>query len=190
MPRVALSDTGEWQLKNSEQDIRGYAVVDDAGARIGTVDEMIVNTDDRRVDAIVLEDGREVPARDIHIGEDAVFLSATAATAVGDRVAVYDDGEVVERREVASRDPDAYTEDFRSHYTETYGGSGQNYSYYEPAYRFGYDAAFEEDYRNRSYRDAEDDLRRSYSAQFPSSDYGDVEDAVRHGYNRARRGRR
>lgn len=189
MSRVPLSETGEWQLKNSEQDIRGHHVVDDSGTRVGTVDEMIVNTEARRVDAIILDDGREVAASDIHIGDDAVYLSGDAAAAAGGRVAVYDSGDVVERKRVATGNADAHTDDFRSHYRETYGDSGRDYSHYESAYRYGYNAAFESEYRNRTYREAEADLRQGYSSRHPNSDYSDVSGAVRYGYTRARRGR-
>jgi len=190
MSRVALSDTGDWQLKHSEHDIRGKQVLDHSGARIGTVDEMIVNTNDRRVDTLVLDDGREIPAREVAIEDGTVYVSSGAVEAPGGRVAVYDTGEVVERKEVAPRDFDAHKSDFRKHYDDNYGSSGRDFSYYEPAYRYGYESAHEDSYRNRGYSDAEDDLRRNYESRHPGSNWDEMRGAVRHGYHRARRGRR
>jgi sporulation protein YlmC with PRC-barrel domain len=190
MSRVPLSETGEWQLKNREQDIRGHRVLDASGAHVGTVDEMIVNTSERRVDSIVLDDGREIPASDIRIADNAVYISADAATAAGGTVTVYDGGDVVERAEVSGGNYDAHADDFRTHYAETYSSAGHDFSTYEPAYRYGYDAAYDDAYRNRTYQDAEADLRQGYSSRYPDRPYDDVGDAVRYGYTRARRGRR
>lgn len=190
MSRVPLSETGEWQLKNRDQDIRGYRVLDASGAQIGTVDEMIVNTAERRVDSIVLDDGREIPASDIRIADNAVYISADAATTAGGTVTVYDGSDVVERTEVASGDYATHADDFRTHFGDTYSSAGQDFSAYEPAYRYGYDSAYDEAYRNRTYQDAEADLRQGYSSRYPDRPYDDVSDAIRYGYTRARRGRR
>lgn len=194
MSRIALSDSGEWHLKfPDDQDVRGYDALDENGNRVGRVDTMIVNTDEKRVDAIVLEDGQEFPARSISIGDGVVYLAGVTGAADVDEgsVTVYDDyGHVVRREEVEDADYDAHSDAFRTHYESTYGTTGGAYDDYEPAYRYGYESAYSDDYRNRAYLDAEDDLRTGYSSQYSDRDYDSDRDAVRYGYTRAQHGTR
>ena len=183
MSRIALSDTGEWKLEfPDDQDVRGYRAVTADGDAVGVVDAMIVNTDERRVDAIVLEDGTEYPARDISIGDGVVYLTAVADD-VNEEVRVYDDGRVVERVDVDDPDYDAHVSAFQTHYATAYGAG--SYDDYEPAYRYGYETAHGDDYRNRTYVDAETDLQSNYLARYPDRDYDADRDAVRYGYTRA-----
>ena len=185
MSRIALSDSGHWKLKfPSDQDIRGYRAVDKNGTDVGVVDTMIVNTDEARVDAIVLEDGAEYPARDISIGDDVVYLTAEDVTAhAGGEVRVYgDSGEVIRREAVEDPDYDAHVDAFQTHHDSTYDGS---YEDYEPAYRYGYETAHADDYRNRTYVDAEDDLRGGYTSRYADRDFDADREAVRYGYTRA-----
>jgi sporulation protein YlmC with PRC-barrel domain len=190
MSRVPLSETGSWQLVHGRQDIRGRRVIDATGAAVGTVDEMIVNTAERRVDAVVLNDGREIPAADLRITDDAVYLDAATAAGAGGTVTTYDSGEVVERQAVGTGDYAAHADAFREHHRSTYASTGRDYADYEPAYRYGYESAYEDSYRDRTYADAEADLRSGYTSHYPDSRYEDVDQAVRHGYTSARRGRR
>ncbi len=74
MTRAALSQLDDWQLVDSDQDLRGMQLVDTTGTPIGTIREMIVNTDTEYVEAVVLDDGREIPAGEIEIGDAAVYL--------------------------------------------------------------------------------------------------------------------
>jgi stress response protein YsnF len=78
MTRAPLSQLDDWQLENSDQDIRGWPVQDQAGNMIGTVTEMIVNTDVQYVDAIILDNGAEIPTSDIEIGNGVVYLLGVA----------------------------------------------------------------------------------------------------------------
>ncbi|MDX1530880.1 MAG: PRC-barrel domain-containing protein [Rhodothermales bacterium] len=193
MTRVPLSNTGDWKLEYEEQDVRGFDALDAAGNRIGEVEHMIVNTDTKYVDAVVLDDGTEYPARDIRIGDGVIYVEGEHPEDVAETVTVYDDYGRVKEREmvVGDRDKfDTYGDDFRSHYETTYGEAGQAYDYYEPAYRYGYDAAYQEPYRNRLYDDVETDLQNDYSGRHPNTAYDEVRDAVRYGYTRAQRGRR
>ena len=80
MARFRLQDTDDWQLVHDEQDVRGWQVLDVTGAALGTVEDMIVDDREERVDALVLSDGREVAARDVHLGDDAVYLEGAAGT--------------------------------------------------------------------------------------------------------------
>lgn len=185
MSRTYLSNTGDWQLKFDEQDVRGYRALDKDGTQVGVVDNMVVNTDENRVDAIVLEDGTEYPASELSIGDDVVYLtSLDAGHDAAGSVTVYDDyGHVVEREEVGEADYDAHVDAFRTHASESYDGAA--YEDYEPAYRHGYESAYTDENRNRSYLDAEDDLRTSYGTRYADRDFDADRDAVRYGYTRA-----
>lgn len=74
MTRQMLSQLDDWQLVDEDQDIRGWMLKDERGDPIGTVTSMVVDTDTEYVDAIVLDDGTEIPVSDIEIGDNAVFL--------------------------------------------------------------------------------------------------------------------
>ncbi len=74
MARAPLSQLNDWELVNEDQDIRGWPVEDQAGNRLGTVREMIVDTDTEQVEMIVLDNGAEYPNDDIELGNGAVYL--------------------------------------------------------------------------------------------------------------------
>jgi len=74
--------------------------------------------------------------------------------------------------------------DFRRHFQQTYGASGADYSDYGPAYEYGYISAGDPKYRNRSFEDAEADLRSSYERTNPNSTWEKMKDSVRYGWNR------
>lgn len=184
MSRISLSDTGDWKLEfPDDQDVRGFRAVDANGSPVGTVDNMIVNTEEERVDAIVLEDGTEYPARDISIGDGVVYLTTVVGDDVDEEVRVYDDGKVVQRVDVDDADYDAHVDAFQTHHASSYGAG--SYDDYAPAYRYGYETAHDDDYRNRAYVDAEDDLRTGYGTAYADRDYDADRDAVRYGYTRA-----
>lgn len=186
MSRIPLSDTGDWQLRFDGQDIRGFDALTADGTKVGEVDNMIVNTEAERVDAIVLEDGTEYPARDISIGEGVVYLTTLNDPEITSTLTVYDDyGHVVKREAVADGDYDAAADDFRAH-SKTSGG---DYDASEPAYRFGYDSAFEDANRNRGYNDSQADLRTGYAARHADRDFDADQSAIRTGYTRAQRSR-
>ena len=69
--------------------------------------------------------------------------------------------------------------------TRPYASSGgRDYDYYQPGYRYGYDAANR--YRNRNWDDVESDLARDWNAyQYRgNSTWEQVKDAVRDAWNR------
>lgn len=85
MDRIFLSDTSDWVLEfPDDQDVRGYRVLDKDGNDTGlTVVDMIVDPDQKRVDAVSLSDGSEYPARDLSIGDGVIY--ATDGTYDGTR---------------------------------------------------------------------------------------------------------
>lgn len=191
MSRIALSNTGDWKLEfPDDQDVRGYRVVDKLHNDTGlVVEEMIVDTDQKMIDAVIFSDGTEYPARDISIGDGVVYATADVidgtrrasdidgfGSTVPNSARDYDDDVIVE-----------YDPDYRGHYTAAYGESGRAYDddlVY--AYRYGTEAAYNGDYRNRTYLDAEADLRTGYTARHGARDFDADRDAIRFGYNRAR----
>ena len=87
MTRAPLSQLEDWQLEYEDQDVRGWPVQDQEGNRLGMVEEMIVNTDEGYVDAIVLDNGVQYPTGDILLRDGVVFLR-TSGTAEEDEVRV------------------------------------------------------------------------------------------------------
>ncbi len=82
MAREQLSNLDDWQLANERQDVRGQKLYAPDGREVGTIREMIVNTDTEYVDAIVLDDGTEIPTDDIRLDDDdgnKVFLQRDIA---------------------------------------------------------------------------------------------------------------
>lgn len=195
MTRVSLSDAGDYQLVNDEQDVRGRTVVDGDGQPLGTVESMLLDTDAELVTTLVLDNGTEIPVRDVTLGDNVVYYNAAGATSGGEAdastsdirsgVTVFDDGGKVVRRERVAEmgDASAYDADFQSHHAATYGASGRDYADTSAAYRYGYTSAHGDANRNRTYSDAEADLRTGYTG----ADFDADREAVRYGYGRAQR---
>lgn len=77
MARAPLSQLDDWELVYEDQDIRGWPVQDREGNRLGTVREMIVDTDTELVEEVVLDDGTEYPNDDIELRDGVVYLRRT-----------------------------------------------------------------------------------------------------------------
>lgn len=107
MDRIRLSQANDWQLVNGEQDVRGRKLVDTSGATVGRIDDLVLNPDRGVADALILEDGTEVPAKSVRIDADAVHLTeatvgastGTTSSATADTVTVYDNAGRVQRRD-------------------------------------------------------------------------------------------
>lgn len=74
MPIVAYSRQNEFDLVHHSQDCRGWAVVDQAGNHLGTVADLLVNTDANKVDSILTDGGVRIPADDIALRDNRVFV--------------------------------------------------------------------------------------------------------------------
>ncbi|NUP05546.1 MAG: PRC and DUF2382 domain-containing protein [Polyangiaceae bacterium] len=72
----ALSRLRSWALDHKDQDIRGWAVRNADGRVLGTVDELIVDTDSKHVSQIVLSDGRRFAAHDLVVGDHALTVTS------------------------------------------------------------------------------------------------------------------
>lgn len=75
MALIPYSQQDEFDLVNSGQDIRGYPVVDSAGNHVGTVQEMIIDTEAELVTVLVLDSGAQIPARNVSISGEVVTVS-------------------------------------------------------------------------------------------------------------------
>jgi uncharacterized protein (TIGR02271 family) len=76
MSLVVLSQQDEYGLMHSEQDCRGWAVVDAAGKTLGTCTDMIVDTEAEHIDSIVLDTGAKIPASQITLQRGTVLVRA------------------------------------------------------------------------------------------------------------------
>lgn len=78
MPK--LSELGDWQLVDKDQDLRGRPLLDPSGDRLGVVRRMLVDRDNRRVAAVVLDDGRTIAIEDVEIRDGEAWLDREPAT--------------------------------------------------------------------------------------------------------------
>ncbi|MGI9073730.1 MAG: YsnF/AvaK domain-containing protein [Bryobacteraceae bacterium] len=75
-------------------------------------------------------------------------------------------------------------DDFRSHFTNYYGTTGDTYENYAPAYRYGYDSASDPRYQGRDFNEVESDLRTDYARRYPTSTWEKIKDSVRYGWDK------
>jgi hypothetical protein len=82
----------------------------------------------------------------------------------------------------ASDDEYVYYEPrYRRHYGTNLAQSGRDFDEYAPAYRFGYDLAYNEYYGDYDWDELEPEARRTWEEKF-SGAWDDFKDAVRHGW--------
>lgn len=82
MAHILLSETDEWQLSDDHQDIRGHDLLDASGLRLGQISDMVVDTSAKRVDEVILTDGKRYPAADLDIEDDVVYLRGAGSMVV------------------------------------------------------------------------------------------------------------
>jgi len=75
-------------------------------------------------------------------------------------------------------------DDFRSHFTNYYGTTGDTYENYAPAYRYGYDMASDPRYQGRGFNEVESDLRTDYARRYPNSTWERIKGSVRYGWDK------
>jgi stress response protein YsnF len=74
MAIVAYSQQDEFDLVNSGQDCMGWTVIDQAGNNIGEVNEMLIETDEMKVDSIMVSGGGRIPAENIALRDGRVVV--------------------------------------------------------------------------------------------------------------------
>lgn len=86
-------------------------------------------------------------------------------------------------------DYSTYTDGFRGHFNTTYGRSGRDYIWYDPAYRYGYRLANDQRYTGF---DTWDQVEAAASRGWNETEFAadrlwdDIKDAVRHGWDSVR----
>lgn len=75
MSIVAYSQQDEFDLVNSGQDCMGWTVVDQTGDDLGEVKEMLIETDEMRVDSIMVSGGVRIPAENIALRDGRVVVT-------------------------------------------------------------------------------------------------------------------
>ena len=75
MARAPLSQQSDYELVNKDQDLRGWQVLDENGATLGVVTDLIVDTDAERVELLLLSTGREISIHDVTLGDHLVLLA-------------------------------------------------------------------------------------------------------------------
>lgn len=71
--------------------------------------------------------------------------------------------------------------------TRPYFREGSDYSEYGPAYRYGWETAARDDFRNRSFEEIESDLQRDWDAdRTRPRPWSEIREATRDAYNRTR----
>lgn len=86
MAKATLSELDDYELVNESQDVRGWPLVDEAGSSLGIITEFIADTDSEYVTSLVIDNGKQVAARDVTIGDNVVILRG-ASTQTGGKVA-------------------------------------------------------------------------------------------------------
>ena len=195
MGRISINRSDDWHVEHDRQDIRGWAVHDAAGKRVGRVRDLVADTDSKLVETVVLDDNEEYPARDIEISYDdkVVYLEGTHAAEREEEgaeaepvVKAYSDAGVRRREAGAATGFAAHEPVFREHYRETYTEGEHEYGQFHPAYRLGYDYGVDQEHRGRDWGDVKDRVRRDYEQRHGEGTWTRVKDAARHAFERAR----
>jgi sporulation protein YlmC with PRC-barrel domain len=67
-----MVDLQDWKLVDDEQDVRGKPLSTASGEMLGTIKDMMVDTEDERVTSVLLEDGRSFPVEGLELRPDLV----------------------------------------------------------------------------------------------------------------------
>ena len=78
-----------------------------------------------------------------------------------------------------------YDTDFRNHYQTTYASTGMNYDSYGPVYRYGYNLAGDDRYRDADWSTVESDARNRWEERNPGT-WEQFKDGVHYAWDRAR----
>jgi sporulation protein YlmC with PRC-barrel domain len=82
-----LSELDDYKLADSEQDCRGWHVVNALGIQIGTVREMLVDKERERVSALVLDSGVQIAADEVWLRDGRVVTARTDLAVASDTAA-------------------------------------------------------------------------------------------------------
>ncbi len=92
---TTLADLDDWQLENSDQDLRGRPLMTSDGETVGTVRRMLVDCNAERVTALVLDDGRTVAIEDVEIRDGNAYIDEARDLPEGTMMPAQREGEQV-----------------------------------------------------------------------------------------------
>jgi sporulation protein YlmC with PRC-barrel domain len=98
MAVTPLSELEDWKLVDEDQDLRGKALVDSSGQPLGTVEQMMVNTEAERVDSIRADNGELYPVGALEIRSDGVVVFHGIKTTGATKANVPEDAYRIRRR--------------------------------------------------------------------------------------------
>lgn len=76
-----LETLEEWELEHGSQDIRGLPLVDDQGQKLGIIEDLLVDREHERVEAVRLGDGRITDIAPLVLHDNCVVLKGELASA-------------------------------------------------------------------------------------------------------------
>lgn len=82
MNHEKLSESSDWEIDDSGQDIRGQRLVNDAGVTLGTINDLVIDTAAQRVETAVLDNGVEYPIANIELGDGYATLHQSPLSGV------------------------------------------------------------------------------------------------------------
>jgi len=80
MQRI-LSKLPRWELDHKDEDIRGWPLRDADGRMIGTVSDLIADTDTHCVTQVILANGKRISAHELWLGDHVVTLTSATREA-------------------------------------------------------------------------------------------------------------
>lgn len=195
MGRISINQSDDWHVQHDRQDIRGWAVYDGSGERVGRVRDLVADTDSELVETVVLDNNEEYPAGDIEIGYDdkVVYLEGVHHAEREEEgaeaepvVKAYGDARIREREAGEAKGFAAHEPTFREHYRETYAEEEGDYGHFHPAYRVGYDYGTDTDHEGHDWDDVKGQVKSDYEKHHGEGTWDRVKDAARHAFERAR----
>lgn len=82
------------------------------------------------------------------------------------------------------RDFSAYENDFRTYYTTNWANQGVTYEQVSPGLRYGYDLAYNDKYRNKSWSEVETYACSDWERNYPDTAWEKVKSAVQHSWEK------
>lgn len=80
-----LSELDDWKVSDQDYDIRGSQLRDRDRNALGTIDDLVVDTDKEYVTELILDNGEQISADHIDIKDDGVFLTRGHTAASSER---------------------------------------------------------------------------------------------------------
>ena len=186
MAITPLSEESEYHVVHPNQDCRGWPLVDETGAVLGRVQELLIDTERDRVNALRLEDGSLVAVERVTLLDGTVVLEDALLPVVAAPRRSARWSELPVQRRGTFRTFASFDDELRRHHLAVAADSGHSYEAMLPAYRYGYELAGGERHRGRAWDTALPDVRREWEATYPATPWDQVHVAVQGAWDRVR----